>query len=175
MPERIFPGNADVSAGFPNWGAIWAGTFSFIAIWSVFGFLGAAIFASVANPNVPSPLAGIGVGMGIWAVVLTIIAMFVAGRTTGRLAGRTDPIMNGTVTFGLSITSALIVAIVAELALGTLVTRVAGTHLLGTFVGLGWIGFVALFLGWLAAIGGAFSAAQRRAAESPAEQARRAA
>ena len=32
-----------------DWGAIWAGVFTFIAIWSVFGFLGMAVFASAAG------------------------------------------------------------------------------------------------------------------------------
>ena len=65
-----------------GWGAIWAGMFSFIAIWSVFGMLGEAIFAGSANPNTAQPVSGMSVGMGFWSVILTIIAMYVAGRVT---------------------------------------------------------------------------------------------
>ena len=56
-----------------DWGAIWAGVFSFITIWSVFGMLGEAIFVSAANPNAPRPVTSSGMswGMGIWAIVLT--------------------------------------------------------------------------------------------------------
>lgn len=50
LPARLTSGTA--------WGAIWAGMFSFIAIWSVFGILGEAIFASSANPNDRSQSAG---------------------------------------------------------------------------------------------------------------------
>src|SRR5690348_15614621 len=69
------------------WGAIWAGLFAFVAIWSVFGLLGEAIFASAANPNSANPVSGMSVGMGVWSVILTIIAMYVGGRVTGALAG----------------------------------------------------------------------------------------
>ena len=33
----------------PHWGAIWAGMFTFVAIWSVFITLGAGIFATSAS------------------------------------------------------------------------------------------------------------------------------
>ena len=178
MPERTFASNVDAPVGFPNWSAIWAGMFTFIAIWSVFGLLGAAIFASVANPNAANPITSMGVGIGIWAVILTIVAMFFAGRTTGRLGGRTNAIMSGTVTYGLSVTAALVIAILGGLGLGALATTSGLTHsgyFAGALAGLGWTGFVALFLGWIAAIGGAWSVGQRRSAEALAEQARRAA
>ena len=69
-----------------DWGAIWAGVFTYVAIWSVFELLGIAIFASIGNPDAAGSAAGMGLGMGIWTMVLTIIAMYVAGRETGRLA-----------------------------------------------------------------------------------------
>lgn len=83
--------DATMVGTFPrvDWGAIWAGDFVFVGIWSVFGLLGMAIFASAANANTQNPVMGMSVGMGIWAVVLTIVAMYVAGRETGRLAAVT--------------------------------------------------------------------------------------
>jgi hypothetical protein len=144
-----------------DWGAIWAGVFTFIAIWSVFGLLGMAIFASAANPNAQSPVTGMSLGMGIWAVVLTIIAMYVAGLETGRLAGvtnRHDGLIHGMVMFGLSVVAALVITILGGTSL-TSGTGVAGSahnpYLLSVFSDLGWIGFFSLFLGWLAAMGGA--------------------
>ena len=67
--------NAAMVRSRVDWGAIWAGVFAFIRIWSVFGLLGAAIFASAANPQAAQPVTGMGWGMGIWAIVLTIIAI----------------------------------------------------------------------------------------------------
>jgi hypothetical protein len=69
-----------------NWGAIWAGTFTFVAIWSVFGMLGLNLFATSPNANPSEPIAGMNVGTAVWGPILTMIAMFVAGRVTGQLA-----------------------------------------------------------------------------------------
>src|SRR5690348_11065668 len=152
-----------------DWGAVWAGVFIFMAIWSVFGLLGAAIFASAANPNAARPVTGMGWGMSIWAIVLTIIAMYVAGRETGRLAAvtdRHDGLIHGIVMFGLSVVAAVVIVTIGGAALsgGTGVTgTVHNPYLVDVFSGLGWAGFVSLFLGWLAAMAGAASGAGRKA------------
>jgi hypothetical protein len=163
----------------PNWGAIWAGMFSFLAIWSVFGTLGLSIFASAANPNSSEPIAGMSVGMGVWAVVLTIIAMFVAGRITGQLAGITnsrDGMVHGMVMFGLSVAATLLIAVIGGNAIGN--TQVTGTahnsYLLTVIANLGWALFAALFLGWLAAMGGASTAHKELAHPAIQQQVRHA-
>lgn len=147
------------------WGAIWAGVFSFTAIWAVFGLLGAAIFATAGNTAAPST--GIGWGMGIWSIILTMIAMFVGGRVTGRLAGaanRSDAALCGQTMFGLAVISALLVVVLSGAAAhnGT----AAAPYMLTVFASVGWFGFVALLLGWLCAMGGASTAlkAERQAA-----------
>lgn len=146
-----------------NWSAIWAGVFTFVAIWSVFGVLGMAIFASSANPNAQQPVSGMSVGMGIWAIILTIIAMYVAGRVTGkfaRLTSRNEGVNHGLVMFGLSVVATLVLTTLGGAALsgGAGVSGTAhSSYVLGVFANLGWIGFVSLFLGWLAAMGGAAS------------------
>jgi hypothetical protein len=153
VPARLTSGTA--------WGAIWAGTFSFIAIWAVFGILGEAIFASSANPNGSQPVSGMSVGMGIWSVILTIIAMYVAGRVTAHFANvadRTSRIMHGMTMFGLSVMAVVITVILSGTALSGGTGLTAGAHspyTLTVFSDIGWIGFVCLFLGWLAAMGGA--------------------
>jgi hypothetical protein len=174
MPESAFQENQNFTTvvKYPNWGAIWAGVFSFIAIWSVFGLLGTAIFASAANPSAEHPVTGMSLGMSIWAIVLTIIAMFIAGRTTGHLAriGHSqDGVIHGIIMFGLSVMSALVVTVLATNAVGLSATTTApGAHtpyLLNVFADLGWVGFVALFLGWLAAMAGAASSSKREPRE----------
>lgn len=146
-----------------DWGAIWGGTFTFMAIWSVFGALGLAIFASTANPASAEPVGGMGIGIAIWSIVLTIIAMYVAGRETGHLAGvanRHDGLIHGIMMFGLSVVALLVLVSVGGSALSG-GTGVNGTshspYILTVFADLGWAGFVALFLGWLAAMAGASS------------------
>ncbi|MGH2448980.1 MAG: hypothetical protein ACRDFS_10325 [Chloroflexota bacterium] len=161
--------------GKPDWGAIWAGVFAFAAIWSIFGLLGEAIFATNASPNAANPVTGMGIGMGIWGIVLTIIAMYVAGRVTTHFSDshtHSDSVMHATTMFGLSVISVVIIVALSGAVLSGGEGVAGGAHssyMLTVFADLGWIGFVALFLGWLGAIGGALQGGM--AAEST--QARR--
>lgn len=144
-----------------NWGAIWIGLFTFITVWSIFGLLGEAIFASNANPNTASPVAGQNWGLGVWSIILTIISMYVAGRATGHFSGfadRAGRIWHGIAMFGLSVISIVVVVVLS----GALMTGGAGVtgsshspYMLTVFADIGWVGFISLFLGWLAAMGGA--------------------
>lgn len=147
----------------PNWGAIWAGMFAFLAIWAVFGTLGVGIFASAANANAAQPLGGMNVGIGAWFCILTIIAFFFAGRITGRLARtRTsgEGAVYGLVMFGVAVAASALLISIGGTALD--IVRVQGgvhsSAVLGTFSYLGWITFIGLFLGWLAAMAGASNA-----------------
>ena len=115
----------------PNWGAIWAGVFTFFAIWCVFGLLGISIFA---NRNATTET----VGMGIWAVILTIIAMYVAGRATGHLArigNSRDGLIHGVVMFGLTVVGALAITMLAANSI-----TVAGTTQWPLVVRISWAG-----------------------------------
>lgn len=156
----------------PDWGAIWAGTFTFLAIWSIFGVLGMAVFATAANPNTPRPVLGMSTGMDVWAIILTIIAMYVAGVVTGRLAGvanARDGAVHGMTMFGLSVAAVILVlglgesAIVGGTTNGTPYLTTHSPYILGLFASVGWVGFVAMFLGWLAAMGGASTGMKGRA------------
>lgn len=165
------------SAQRTDWRAIWAGSFVFYAIWAVFGALGLAIFATNANPNAGAPVMGESVGMSIWAIILTIIAMYVAGRVTARLAdARTkgDGLQHGQIMFGLSVVGLIVLASLGSTALlqGNATAAAASTHspyALTVVADLGWAGFVALFLGWLAAMWGGTAGVTREVTRSQAE------
>lgn len=153
-----------------DWAAIWAGMFSFIAIWSVFGSLGLAIFASAATPAANHPATGIEWGMGIWSIVLTIIAMYVAGRVTGHLANlsrRQDGMLHGQIMFGLSCVAALILAVLAGSSLGVGTGTPGTVQTYAVVSGMGWAGFISLLLGWFAALGGAVSGVRKQAEIAP--------
>src|SRR5215469_5274069 len=135
-------------SGRVSWGAIWAGVFTFCAIWIVFETLAFAIFAFRANPNVPTAATGPSMGIAIWSIILTIIAMYVAGRETGHLAGvtnRHDGLIHGMIMFGLSLVAVLVLTSLAGAVLsggnGVLGTGARGGSTLGVFAGLGWAGF----------------------------------
>jgi len=146
----------EVDVSRPNWSAIWAGMFSFIAIWSVFGMLAIGIFEPLSHPKAAGDI-----GLSIWGIVLTIIAMFVGGRITGDLVGPTNSrIMHGMVMFGLSVAAAMVILAIGGNVFGsTQVNEMTHSSLLrGMIADQGWALFVALLLGWLAAMGGAYSA-----------------
>ena len=164
MADVSYPGESVQVISRPNWGAIWAGMFTFLAIWGVFETLGLGIFASPANAT--QPATGVNVGIGIWTIILTIIAMFVGGRVTGQLAGivnTRDGMMHGMVMFGLSVAAALVLVVIGGGAAAG--AQAPGTvhnaYLFTILSGMEWAFFAALFLGWLAAMGGASSAHKR--------------
>ena len=157
-----------------NWGAIWAGVFTFAAIWSVFEALGLAIFNG-ASSHAATVTTGISLGMSIWTIILTIIAMYVAGLETGRLAGvetRHDGLVHGIIMFGLAVVSATVLTSLG--AMWAAGVTVHNGYLVGLTTGTVWVEFLALFLGWLAAMGGASmgvvrSRAPRQAVQPPIE------
>lgn len=121
------------------------------------------------------------IGMGIWVMVLTMIAMHVAGLETGRLAAvgnRHDGLIQGMVMFGLSAVAVMVLTAVAGGVFAT--GRAGGTHnpyALTLTADVGWILFVSLFLGWLAAMAGASTGASRRIhpEQQPVQEIKRAA
>jgi hypothetical protein len=169
MAEVTFHNENVLARPKTDWAAIWAGTFTFAAIWAVFGALGYAIFGGMSNPGSTSLTSGAAIGMSIWGIVLTIIAMYVAGRETGRLAmvtNRHDGLIHGMIMFGLSTVAVALLVFLARGSLG--ITTAAGSaaatqnpYLLDMTGGTGWVVFLALILGWLAAMGGASTGVQR--------------
>jgi hypothetical protein len=144
--------------GRTDWAAIWAGAFAFMAIWAVFGSLGLAIFAGTAIPTMP-----LGVGMGIWAIVLTAIAMYVAGRITSYLAAvssRLDGVVHGMVMFGLTVAALGVLAVLGRTA--PALATVHAHYLLATLGEFGWVGFLSLILGWLGALLGSSAIVSKR-------------
>jgi hypothetical protein len=145
-----------------SWPAIFAGTFVFLAIEVTFGVLGTAIFASAVNPASAHPVSGMSAGIGIWLVILSIIALYFGGRAATALSGATDRhigMYHGLVTFGVSVFTSIVVG---AMLLGSTTlapaTRAAsaGPATVSDYVATAgyWL-FVALLLGMIAAaIGG---------------------
>jgi hypothetical protein len=129
------------------WSSVFAGTFVFLAIEVTFGMLAAAIFPAANKAGV------LGVGPGIWMIILSILALYFGGRAASYLSGearKLNGMYYGLVTFGLSTFASVLVA-----------TMIAGnTANAGPLLGVvtanaGWL-FLTLILGGLAAaVGGA--------------------
>jgi hypothetical protein len=137
-----------------SWSSIFAGTFVFLDIETTFGLLAAAIFPSMRAAGT------LGVGPGIWMIILSIIALYFGAKTAGHLSGETrrlDGIYYGLVTFGMSIFASLLIASMiagntatAETTLPKILTANAA-----------WL-FVTFILGGISAgIGGSYGVPQR--------------
>lgn len=86
-----------------SWGAIVAGMFVATALHVVLALLGLAIGMDVWSPG--DRVDTLGASLGIWTVVSGIIALFVGGLVTGRLAGvltRGDGALHGAVLWSLA-------------------------------------------------------------------------
>jgi amino acid transporter len=154
--------------GYFSWASIFAGTFVFLAIEVTFGVLGAAIFASASARTATPMNGGTGWGLGIWMVILSIIAVYYGAKTAGRLSrttDRTQGMYQGLVVFGMSIfASILVVALaVGSSAPASLNPQVYRPTTVANFAAAGgyWL-FVALVLSMIAAgIGGAHGASTK--------------
>jgi hypothetical protein len=74
--------------------------------------------------------------------------------------------MWGMAMFGLSVIATIVVLVLGGTALSGGTGVAGGAHspyMLTVFSDIGWIGFVSLFLGWLAAMGGAAHSARNQA------------
>jgi hypothetical protein len=89
-----------------SWGAVFAGTIVAIMVSLVLGILGVAVGAATINPmSEQNPAQGLQTTALIWLCVATLIALFVGGCVSGRLAGvgrRVDAMLHGVVTWGLT-------------------------------------------------------------------------
>lgn len=86
-----------------SWGAVVAGMFVATALHIVLALIGLAIGLGAWEAG--DDVGTLGAGVGIWTVVSGIIALFVGGMVTGRLAGiltRGDGILHGAVLWSLS-------------------------------------------------------------------------
>jgi hypothetical protein len=130
-----------------TWSSVFAGSFVFLAIEVTFGMLAAAIFPGANRAGV------LGVGPGIWMIILSIIALYFGAKAATYLAGearKLNGMYYGLITFGLSIFASLLIATM-------IVGNTASTGLLLGVVtaNAAWL-FITLILGGIAAgIGGA--------------------
>lgn len=86
-----------------SWGAIFAGLVVATALQVVLSLLGAAIGLAALDPG--SSAKSFGIGTAIWTLLTALVSLFLAGSTTGRLAGRLerrDGFLHGVVLWGLS-------------------------------------------------------------------------
>lgn len=87
-----------------NWGAVIAGLVVTLALQFVLYLAG--IGTGLAALDIGESASGLGIGAAIWAILVPLIALFIGGMTTGRLAGvlsREDGFLHGVLTWALSL------------------------------------------------------------------------
>jgi hypothetical protein len=158
-PPGSYPSGTVISR--LSWSGIFAGTFLFLAIEVTFGILGVAIFTQAMNPNAANPpSSGVSIGSGIWMVVLSIIALYFAGKLASRVSGsitRNAGMYAGLVTFGMCIFSSFLITNMAlgnNFRLQANLANVSGAAVADFIVVGGYWLFAALVLGMIAAASG---------------------
>ncbi|MCG5054438.1 MAG: hypothetical protein KA712_15855 [Myxococcales bacterium] len=87
-----------------NWRSIFGGTFAALGVWLLLGALGVAIGLSAVSPEDPS-LKGVALWLGVWSLVVPIIAMFLGTVVATRASGaveRTTGLLYGVVVWGVT-------------------------------------------------------------------------
>ena len=87
-----------------RWSAVWAGLVAATGLQIVLAVLGAAVGISVMSSA--DRAGGVGLGAGIWVLVVLIISLFVGGMMAGRLAGvrtRFESLVHGALVWSLSL------------------------------------------------------------------------
>jgi ElaB/YqjD/DUF883 family membrane-anchored ribosome-binding protein len=86
-----------------SWGAVFAGFIVATMIQIALSLLGVAV--GFTTWDMGDPAGDLGMGLGIWIAVSALIALFVGGLTTGRLAGvltKSDGALHGIVMWGVA-------------------------------------------------------------------------
>jgi hypothetical protein len=94
--EDVLPLRSRVS-----WGAIFAGAVMAMAVYLVFTLLGGAIGLSVSNDADADALS---TGAAVWAVITTVIAMFVGGWVTSQCTvgeNKMEAVVHGIIAWGM--------------------------------------------------------------------------
>ena len=110
-----------------SWGAVFAGLVVALVVTLLLSLLGMGIGLGAINPATEeNPLGGMGIGSAIWLAITTLIALFLGGWTTAKLAGSVrglNGILHSIVMWGLV---TLVSFYLMTTAIGALISGVAG-------------------------------------------------
>jgi hypothetical protein len=101
-------GEVTTAGRFPlgtlNWGAIFGGAFTALGLWALLGAFGLAIGLSAVSPT-DQGLGGVATWLGLWSLIIPILAMFAGVLLAARAANVVRPLagmLHGVVVWGLT-------------------------------------------------------------------------
>lgn len=101
-------GEVTTAGRFPlgtlSWGAIFGGTFTAIGLWALLGAFGLAAGLSAVSPS-DQGLGGVATWLGVWSLIIPILAMFAGVLVAARAANVVRPLagmLHGVVVWGLT-------------------------------------------------------------------------
>ena len=101
-----------------SWGAVLAGATISLGMWMLLHVLGLGTGLTAIDPDDPNSLEAIGMGTGIWSLIVPLVALFLGGLATAKVAGpitRLGGAIHGAVLWALA-TLAATVAVVGLLS-----------------------------------------------------------
>lgn len=93
-----------------RWGPIFGGVLIAAGVWTLLHLAGMGIGLTAIDPHDARSLRGISIGTGVWSLIAPILALFVGGLATGRLAGvfgRASAAIHGAVVWSLATVAAV--------------------------------------------------------------------
>lgn len=113
-----------------SWGSIIAGAVSAAAVFTVLSLLTAALGFGLFAPTSSNPMAGVGMGTGIWTII-TLIISFCAGGFVAGYSARSTGLLHGAITWAVTILLLITLvfnAVASALGMaGNVIGSVAGT------------------------------------------------
>ncbi|HWO13057.1 MAG TPA: hypothetical protein VNN80_26335 [Polyangiaceae bacterium] len=88
-----------------SWGAVLAGASISLGLWLLLHLLGLGAGLTAIDPDDLGSLRGVGLGTGIWSLIVPLVAMFLGGVATAKVAGpitRTAGAIHGAVLWSLA-------------------------------------------------------------------------
>jgi hypothetical protein len=119
-----------LGGGTLDWGAIWGGSLASIGLWILLTLFGLAVGLSAIHPREPN-LKGVAIWLGIWTLIVPILALLPGVLLTGRAAKVGRPsvgMMHGMVVWGMTtFVAALLFLLTTMASLGTAITATTNT------------------------------------------------
>jgi hypothetical protein len=103
-----------------GWSSIFGATAVAIGVWLVLHLFGVGAGLTALDPDDPSTLRSVGIGVGVWGLIAPLIALFIGGLVAGRVAptiNTLNAVIHGAVVWALTALAALVLVVMTAAAM----------------------------------------------------------